>query len=160
MIEGGDEVAHGIQCNNNPYNLDSLATWIDYTAETDPLWTFTQRLLAFRAAHASLRPSGWFAPTWLDDTGHVASGAYLGDATKPIVAWQMTSEPIYVAYNRSPNKVTITLPAAPAGTTWYRAANTAAFLEASANFTLPGQEATVQATYDLDGRALAIFIAR
>ena len=160
MIEGGDEVAHGIRCNNNPYNLDSPATWIDYAPQTDPLWTFTQRLLAFRAAHPSLRPDGWFAPTWLDDTGHVASGAYLGDATRPVLAWQMTSEPIYVAYNRSPNKVTITLPAAPNGMAWYRAANTAAFLEASANFTQPGEETPVAATYDLDGRALMILIAR
>ncbi|HET9990846.1 MAG TPA: hypothetical protein VFQ65_20085, partial [Kofleriaceae bacterium] len=98
--------------------------------------------------------------TWYDDTGHVASGGYLGDATKPILAWQTPNEPIYVAYNRGPNKVTVALPAAPAGLAWYRAANTAAFLEASANFALPGEEATVQATYDLDGRALAIFIAR
>jgi glycogen operon protein len=160
MLEGGDEVAHGIRCNNNPYNLDSPATWIDYTPETDPLWTFAQRLLAFRAAHAALRPSGWFAPTWLDDTGHVANGAYLGDATKPILAWQTPNEPIYVAYNRGANKVTVTLPAAPTGLAWYRAANTASFLEASGNFTLPGEEATVQAAYDLDSRALAIFIAR
>ena len=72
----------------------------------------------------------------------------------------MTSEPIYVAYNRSPNKVTITLPAAPNGMAWYRAANTAAFLEASANFTQPGEETPVAATYDLDGRALMILIAR
>ncbi|MEO6776681.1 MAG: alpha-amylase family glycosyl hydrolase [Kofleriaceae bacterium] len=160
MIEGGDEVAHGVRCNNNPYDLDSPATWIDDTPATDPLWTFTQRLLAFRAAHPALRPNGWFAPTWLDDTGHVASGAYLGDATRPILAWKASSDPIYVAYNRGPTKVTVTLPAAPAGLAWYRAANTAAFLEPSANFTLPGQEAPVQATYDLDGRALAILIAR
>src|SRR5664279_3332537 len=100
MIEGGDEVAHGVRCNNNPYNLDSPATWIDFTPTTDPLWTFTQRMLAFRAAHPSLRPSGWFAPTWYDDAGNVASGAYLGDATKPIVAWRTAdSDPIYVVYN-------------------------------------------------------------
>ena len=42
----------------------------------------------------------------------------------------------------------------------YAVVGVLAFLETSANFTLPGQEATVQATYDLDGRALAIFIAR
>ena len=139
MIEGGDEVAHGVQCNNNPYNLDSTATWIDYTATADPLWTFTQRLLAFRAAHPALRPSGWFAPTWYDDAGNVASGAYLGDATKSIVAWRTAdSDPIYVAYNRGAAKVTVTLPAAPAGLAWYRAANTASFLEASSNFSLPG----------------------
>jgi hypothetical protein len=44
--------------------------------------------------------------------------------------------------------------------TWYRAANTAAFLETTANFALPGTEQQAQATYDLDGRALAIFVSR
>ena len=34
------------------------------------------------------------------------------------------------------------------------------FLEASANFTQPGEETPVAATYDLDGRALMILIAR
>ncbi|MEO8549237.1 MAG: alpha-amylase family glycosyl hydrolase [Kofleriaceae bacterium] len=159
MLAGGDEVAHGVRCNNNPYNLDSPATWIDYAPITDPLWTFTQRLLARRAAHASLRPAGWFAPTWYDATGHPASGAYMADATRPILAWRY-SEPIYVAYNRGAAKVTITPPAAPAGLTWYRAANTAAFLEATANFTVPGDEASIGATYDLDGRALLILVAR
>jgi hypothetical protein len=43
--------------------------------------------------------------------------------------------------------------------TWVRAANTAAFMEPQANFVVPGQEAAVAATYDLDGRALAIFVA-
>jgi isoamylase len=54
MIAGGDELAHGIACNNNPYNLDSVATWLDTSTQTQILWTFAQRLLAFRAAHASL----------------------------------------------------------------------------------------------------------
>ncbi len=65
-----------------------------------------------------------------------------------------------VLYNRSLAKVTVTLPAAPPGTSWYRAANTASFLETTGNFTLPGAEASVTATYDLDSRALAIFVAR
>ncbi len=159
MLEGGDEVAHGLRCNNNPYNLDSPATWIDFAPATDPLWTFTQRLLAFRAAHAALRPSGWTAPIWYDDAGHVASGAYLSDATRAILGWSAGRD-LYLAYNRGPNQVTVTLPPAPAGLAWYRAANTAAFLEAQANFVLPGDEAAVQPTYDLDGRALAIFVAR
>jgi isoamylase len=161
MIEGGDEVAHGVQCNNNPYNLDSTATWIDYTPATDPLWTFTQRLLGFRAAHPALRPDGWFAPTWYDDAGNVASAAYMGDATKPIVAWRTPdSDPMFVAYNRGGAKVTFTLPSAPTGLAWYRAANTAAFLEPSANFALPGAETAVAPTYDLDSRALVILVAR
>jgi hypothetical protein len=84
----------------------------------------------------------------------------MNDASRPIVAWRTPTEPIYVAYNRGTAKVTITLPSPPSGLAWFRAANTAAFLETSANFALPGQEGAVTATYDLDGRALAIFVAR
>ncbi len=162
MIAGGDEVQRGLRCNNNPYNLDSIATWVDYsTVTTDPTWTFTQRLLAFRAAHPGLRPSAWTsAPVWYDEVGHVASASYLADASRPVLAWWPTGEQVYVIYNRGAAKVTATLPAPPVGTSWYRAANTAAFLEATGNFTLPGEETAVSATYDLDGRALAIFIAR
>jgi isoamylase len=154
MISGGDELARSTRCNNNPYNLDSTATWLDYTSRGDALWTFTQRALAFRAAHPALRPTTWTQPTWLDDAGNVASGAYLGDASRAVLGWRTGD--VYVAYNRGATKLTITLPPG----TWARAANTAAFMEPQSNFVAPGDEQLVQATYDLDGHALAIFVAR
>jgi hypothetical protein len=110
-------------------------------------------LLAFRAAHPALRPTAWTAPAWIDDAGNAASGAYLGDATRPILGWRAGD--VYVAYNRGATKVTITLPPGA----WARAANTAAFMEPQ-NFAAPGDEQTVPATYDLDARAVAIFVAR
>ena len=150
--------------NNNPYNLDSTATWLDYSTQADPLWTFAQRLFAFRAAHPALRRASWIAgPQWFDATGQPASSTYLGDATQPIVAWRLdgTTDPIYVAYNRGTAQVTITLPAAGGALAWYRAANTASFLEAEANFVVAGSESAVASPqYALDARALVIFIAR
>jgi glycogen operon protein len=164
MITGGDELAHGIACNNNPYDLDSVATWLDYTAQTDILWTFAQRMLAFRSAHPALRPSSWNAqPTWLDNTGAVASAAYMSAAASAIVAWQVggTSDPIYIAYNRSTTDTTVTIPAAPAGLTWYRVADTAAWDEPAANIAAPGDEYMMhQSQYTVYARSLALFIAR
>ncbi|MFT3692890.1 MAG: alpha-amylase family glycosyl hydrolase [Kofleriaceae bacterium] len=153
MMTGGDEVAHGIRCNNNSYNLDSTGTWIDYSAP-DQLLTFTQRLLAFRAAHAALRPTTWIAPTFFTDTGVVATATYMNDATRSIIMWQQGD--VLVAYNHGAAKATFTFPPG----TWVRAANTASFLEATGNFVAPGDETAVTATYDLDAKALAVFITR
>jgi glycogen operon protein len=159
MIEGGDELARSTHCNNNPYNLDSPGIWLDWSSRGDALWTFAQRLLQFRAAHPELRPASFAPIAWLDASGQPASAAYLGDATQPVLAWQVGA--IYAAYNKSAAKVTLTLPQPPAGTAWYRAANTAAFMEPQDNFTPPGAEALLsQPTYDLDARAVVILVAR
>jgi glycogen operon protein len=160
MITGGDELARTIRCNDNPYNLDSSATWLDWSSQGDALWLFTQRLLHFRAAHTELHRAVFTTPiAWFDDAGQPASGAFMDDATRPMLAWRV--DDVYVAYNRSAAKVTVTLPPAGTGKSWFRVANTAAWMEPQDNFATPGNEAPVgQATYDVDARALAILIAR
>ncbi|MGE0399707.1 MAG: alpha-amylase family glycosyl hydrolase, partial [Kofleriaceae bacterium] len=83
MIVGGDERLHSQKCNNNPYNLDSPATWIDWSAPEPAFTTFARRMMQFRAAHAALRHPAWIEPAqiaWRDATGAIASGAYLDDA--------------------------------------------------------------------------------
>lgn len=35
MMTGGDEFMRTINCNNNPYNLDSSANWLNYTLSAD-----------------------------------------------------------------------------------------------------------------------------
>jgi isoamylase len=157
MITGGDELGRSLRCNNNPYNLDSTATWLDYTTQGDALWTFASRMLHFRSAHAELRPADFTAAiTWYDATGAVASSGYLGDATRPVLAWSTGA--IYVAYNRSPNAVTITLPAGP---TWYRVADTGAWMEPQANSSEPGAEYMMhQSQYSLAARSVALFLTK
>src|SRR6185437_7714505 len=140
--------------------LDSAATWLDYAPQTDILFTFTQRMLAFRAAHAALRPSGWTSPAWLDATGAPASAAYMASAASAIVAWTAGAA-IYVAYNRGTTDATVTIPAAPSGLVWYRVADTGAWDEAGANIAAPGDEYMMhQSQYALAARSLALFIAR
>ena len=168
MITGGDELARSTRCNNNPYNLDSPATWLDWSRQDAALWTFAQRLFRFRSAHPALRPAAWLGAerTWLDGHGATATQAYLDDATKTVLAWRLDgtalgdpAAAIYVAYNRGTAAVTVTLPDPPTGLTWYRIADTGSGLEPD-NFAAAGSESPMhQATYGLGARSLAVFVA-
>lgn len=158
MIEGGDELGRTVQCNNNPYNLDSSGTWLSWSNQGAALSIFAQRMMQFRAAHAELRPATFGTQTYYDGNANVASAAYLADSTQAIIAWQVGD--LYVAYNQSAAQVTVTLPAAPTGLAWYRVANTASFLESEDNIVAPGMEVAVQATYLLDARALLLLLAK
>jgi isoamylase len=170
MITGGDERLRSQRCNNNPYNLDSPAIWLDWSAPEPMFTTFVRRLFAFRAAHPALRSAGWIEPSqviWRDAAGNVASGAYLDDASKPVLGWQLAgttlgdpSAAIYVVYNRGTTPLQITLPSPPA-LAWYRVADTGAWMEDQANFAAPGAEHRMQQSkYDLAARSLAIFVAK
>ncbi|MGE0403724.1 MAG: hypothetical protein AB7T06_43860, partial [Kofleriaceae bacterium] len=130
-----------------------------------------RRMMQFRAAHAALRHPAWIEPAqiaWRDATGAIASGAYLDDATKPVLAWQLdgaalgdTATSIYVAYNRGTTDAILQLPAPPANLAWYRVADTGAWMEPQANISAPGNEYRMnQRRYDLGARSIALFIAR
>jgi glycogen operon protein len=60
MLLAGDELGHTQHGNNNAYCQDNETTWLDWEAGADwPLFEFTRRLIALRAAHPSLRRSVW-----------------------------------------------------------------------------------------------------
>ena len=171
MITGGDERLRSQRCNNNPYNLDSPATWLDWNLPEPAFTTFARRLMQFRAAHAAFRPAAWIEPSqisWRDAAGNVASGAYMDDASKHVLAWRLdgtalgdASPAIYVVYNRGTQLVAATLPPPPTGLAWYRVADTAAWMEPQANIAEPGNEYRMnQSRYDVGARSLVLFIAR
>jgi glycogen operon protein len=169
MITGGDELGRSLRCNNNPYNVDSPATWLDHSKQDTALWTFASRLMHFRQAHRALHPPAWIEPTqvsWRDAGGNVLAGAAMDDASRPVLAWRLDGvslgdDTIYIAYNHSAQLQRITLPSPPSGLAWYRVADTAAWMEAEANFSAPGSEHRMQqSNYDLAARSLAIFVAR
>jgi len=171
MITGGDERLRSQRCNNNPYNLDSPGTWLEWTAPEPGFTSFARRLFAFRTAHPALRHADWIEPSqvsWRDAAGNVATGGYLDDATRPVLAWRLDgaalgdpATAIYVAYNRGAQPIAVMLAAPPAGTAWFRVADTGAWMESQGNIAAPGSEARMgQARYDLDGRSLAMFVAR
>ncbi len=159
MITGGDELGRTIACNNNAYNLDSPASWLDWTSEAGELHAFAQRLLQFRHATPALRPSSFAAAiSWRDAAGHLASASYLGDPGKAVLAWQQGAH--YVAYNRGTTSETIALPDPGPGLAWYRVADTSSRLPAGQNFAATGTELRLeQSLYDLDQRSIAIFVA-
>jgi glycogen operon protein len=173
MIEGGDEMLRSQRCNNNPYNLDSPAIWLDPADATRnaSFVAFTKELLRFRAMHAALRPRGWLdgsSVRWFQPDGSAAAGAFLDDAGQQALGWRLdggalgdVARAIFVAYDGGTGGVTFTLPAPAPDTHWYRVADTGAWAEAWGNIAAPGAEYMMNGTkYDLGARSLAVFVDR
>ena len=172
MIGGGDEDLRSQRCNNNPYNLDSIGTWLAPPAAPSPFHTFTARLLAFRAAHPALRRRTWHdggSLTWLGTDGLPLPDAFFHDPGAHFLAWRLdggaaAGEParsIYVAYNGATTTVAATLPAPSAGAAWYRVADTGAWLEPDGNSAAAGAEYKMGGTrYDIAARSPVIWIER
>ena len=81
-------------------------------------------------------------------SGAVVDAGYLGDASKPVLAW--LAGDVYAAYNRGASSITVTLPATTA--TWYREADTSGDAW--------DEHAMQQSQYTLAPRSLALFTAR
>jgi pullulanase/glycogen debranching enzyme len=129
--------------------------------------SFATRLIAFRRAHAALRPASWqdgATLAWYGAGGAPIGGAIMDDPAQQFLAWRVdgaaTNDPArsnYVVYNGGAALVKATLPAPRAGTAWVRIADTDAWLEPQANFeehTMAGR------SYDVHARSLAIFEER
>lgn len=182
MLTGGDEILRSVNCNNNPYNLDSSANWLPATASADgaTFRTFTQKLLAFRAAHPALRPANFYAATdtngnameqlrWFRPDGAVADSAYFNDANNHALAYRLDgtefADPagaIYVAYNGWSGNVNFTLPWPGAGRSWYRVTDTCSWAEGAGQLDLNAATGVggENATYGLCGRGMLVLVAR
>ncbi|BFU45795.1 glycogen debranching protein [Krasilnikovia sp. MM14-A1004] len=183
LITGGDETLRSMNCNNNPYNVDSSANWLNWspTAEQTTFRTYTQRMIAFRKAHAALRPLTFYAAgdgngnglgqlDWFTPGGTTPDAAYWGDGGNHALAWRYdgtelgdTASALYVGYNGWSGDVTFTLPAPPAGKSWYRVTDTSTWAEGPDQVAVPGSETAVGAqgsTYVLHGRAVLLLIAQ
>jgi glycogen operon protein len=173
MMTGGDENLRSINCNNNPYNLDSAANWLSYApnAEQSTFATFTSRLLAFRGTHPALRPAGFYSPgqlQWFTPAGTAPDAAYWSDPGNHALAWRLDgtalgdpSPALYVAYNGWSGDVTFTLPPAPAGRQWHRVTDTSTWAEGPDQVRPPGAEDPLGgATYVLGGRSVLLLVAK
>jgi isoamylase len=184
MFNGGDEFMRSQNCNNNAYNLDSPANWLNYTLTTDQqnFRTFTQRLLAFRKAHAALRPSNFYVGTdtngnimeqlrWFKPDGSQADAGYFSNASNHAIAWRLdgtelgdTAKAIYVAYNGWQGAVNFTLPwTGQQAANWYRVVDTCNFAEGANQVRLPGSEDLIgpeNTVYGLCDRGLLVLIAK
>ena len=181
MVTGGDEMLRSQRCNNNAYNLDSEGNWLDWgAAGSEAAFTrFTRGLMRFRAAHPALRPAEFFTGrdrdgngladiTWLRDDGGRADGGYLDAADRHFLAWRIdggelgdSAASIYVAYNGWSGQVTASLPPPRPGRSWYRVADTAAWMEGMSNIEdTADQDRMDGASYQLAGRSLLLLVER
>jgi isoamylase len=183
MFNGGDEFLRTQYGNNNAYNLDSSANWLNYALDTNQTYfkTFTQRLIAFRKAHPALRPANFFSGVdnnanvmeqmrWFQPSGAVADSAYMTNGGNHALAFRIdgtefgdTAAAIYVAYNGWSGAVNFTLPWPFAGKNWYRVTDTCNWAEGASQVASPGSETFIggeNTVYSVCGRGLIVLIAK
>jgi isoamylase len=180
MITGGDELGRALQCNDNPYNVDSTANWLDWPGADATRTAFVSGAFATRTAHPALHPAtfrtgtdhngnGLADVTWLRSSGAVADAAYLADTTQHFLACELDATEVsgdpatalVVAYNAYDATVTFTLPPAPSGTQWYGALDTASPTASGAYVVAPGSEVLITtATYGVMARSVVVLVAK
>jgi len=181
MIAGGSEFFRTQVGNNNPFNLDTIVNWLDWTdaALQAPLTSFTRNLLLFRRAHACLRPDNFFTGTdhngnglkdltWYFDSGAEVDQAYFADPNNHFLAYRLdgteagdTVVSVYVAYNGWSDAITSTIPAPLTGNNWYVVADTSSAAEPWGNIHAAGQEVILSGnTYIVNGRSVVLMIER
>ncbi|MGE4073184.1 MAG: glycogen-debranching protein [Lysobacterales bacterium] len=183
MITGGDEMLRTQFGNNNVYNLDSAANWLDWSLDANESnhRTYTSRLIAFRKAHPALRPLNFYSASdtngnvmeqlrWFKPDGGVADAAYFNNVNNHALAWRIdgsefgdSASAIYVAYNGWSGMVNFTLPWPGAGKQWYRVTDTATWNEGPNAVVVPGSEAFIGGewtVYGVQGRSLLLLIAK
>ncbi|HEX7152135.1 MAG TPA: isoamylase [Thermoanaerobaculia bacterium] len=183
MFNGGDEVLRSLQCNNNPYNLDSSANWLPWSLSADQTTfkTFASRLMAFRNAHPALRPANFYSAVdnngnvmeqlrWFKPDGFVPDAAYWANTSNHAIAWRIdgtefgdSASAIYVAYNGWSGSVTFTLPWPGTNKSWYRVTDTSNWAEGANQVASPGSETFIGGewtTYGLNGRGVLVLIAK
>jgi isoamylase len=183
MMVGGDEHLRSINCNNNPYNLDTSANWLPwtFTAGQENFYTFTQRLVAFRRAHPALHPLNFYSAgdyngnglgqlDWFMPDGKMATTDYFTNPSNHALGWRIDgselSDPspaIFIAYNGWLDMVNFTLPSAGPGRAWFRALDTCTAFEGPDQFRPAGSEDFIGGagtTYGVCGRGVLVLIAK
>jgi isoamylase len=175
LMTGGDEYLRSLHCNNNAYDVDSSANWLNYSWNSDQsdFNGFVRGLIAFRKAHAALRPLNFYSNAqmvWWTPAGTTADGAYFNNSSNHAIAYQLNGSAlgdsyssIYAAYNAWSGNVNFTLPSPGQGAKWYRVTDTCGWAEGPGQVTTPGAEAQIGGqgyVYSVCGRALVLLIAK
>ncbi len=183
MMTGGDELLRSLRCNNNPYNVDSPASWLPASATPEQLAfrAFTQRLISFRKEHPALRPTHWLTGAdyngdglgeleWITPDGAPAPPGFMDSADQHALGVRLDgaelhdpAAALFLAYNAWHDPVRFALPAAPPNKRWYLAMETCARSEGPEQFAAPGKEPLAGEEGDrveVCARALSLFVAR
>lgn len=183
MLTGGDEYLRSLQCNNNPYNLDSVANWLrfDWSKEQSDFYLFVKGMIDFRKRHPALRPANFYQSvdhnnngmaqlSWFMPDGGVAHAGYFNDANNHAIAYRIDSSEfgdptssIYIAYNGWSGNVDFRLPWPGQGKNWYRVTDTSNWNEGANTVAQAGAEAFIgpeNTIYGLGGRSVLVLIAK
>jgi isoamylase len=187
MIQAGDEYLRTLACNDNPYNVDSVGTWLtsqsSRTSDQSNFNTYVTRAIAFRETHPSLRPTTWYTATqvvWYYSNAAPVSNDptqnnYWNGANNYLAyminGGDFADSTMYVIYNGASayagdlpsNETPFILPRAPPGKDWYRVTDTCEWSDGPNTWAAPGNEALIgpgNSSYGMCGQALALFIAK
>jgi glycogen operon protein len=175
LMTGGDEYLRSLHCNNNAYNVDSAANWLNYrwTADQSNFDAFVRGLIAFRKAHAALRPLSFYTSAqlvWWTPAGAMPDATYFNSSSNHAIAYQFNGSTlndryssIYVGYNGWSGDVSFTLPSPGNGAKWYRVTDTCGWAEGPGQVRTPGAEDLIGGqgfVYNLCGRGLLLLVAR
>lgn len=154
MLQGGDEFLRSLRGNNNAYNLDSIANWLDWSLleKNKSFFDYARALIQFRKEHPALRRAEFFTGkvakgalnpdiTWHRNDGSIADATYFDDSQNSFLAYRIegegiageTASSIYVAYNGSPHATHLQMPKARPGRSWRRVIDSAAWFEEKSN---------------------------
>ncbi|MCF8205908.1 MAG: hypothetical protein K9J82_12565 [Methylotenera sp.] len=63
IFNAGDEFLRGLNCNNNPYNVDASGNWLNWTLTTEQanFRAFAKAMIQFRKNQPALRPENFYA---------------------------------------------------------------------------------------------------
>jgi glycogen operon protein len=130
MLSGGSEMGRTQYGNNNAFNLDTAANWLEWSPAIakSNLVMFTRTVLHFRFDHPALRPAAFFTGklqpfscikdlTWLRSDASEIDEVYFANPNNHFIAYQIDgaaaadpSAPIFVAFNGWTVQVAVTLP--------------------------------------------------
>lgn len=181
MVTGGSEFFRTQSGNNNAFNLDTNANWLDWSeaAHNAALTGFTRALFHFRLAHPCLRPAAFFSGTdsngnglkdisWLRETGAEVTQDYFANPDNHFLAYRLdgfvpgeTAVSIYVAYNGWFNPISVTVPASVHGSQWFFVADTSSLAEPWGNIHASGNEPPLNGSgFVIRGRSVILLIER
>jgi isoamylase len=175
LMTGGDEYLRSLHCNNNAYDVDSVANWLNFswTSDQTNFNAFVHGMIAFRKAHVALRPLNFYSEAqlaWWTPAGATPDATYFNSASNHAIAYQFNGSAladsyssIYVAYNGWSGNVNFILPSPSKGITWYRVTDTCGWAEGPNQVRNPGAEDSIGGqgyVYRLCGRGLLLLIAK
>jgi glycogen operon protein len=175
LMTGGDEYLRSLHCNNNAYNVDSTANWLNYTwgSDQNQFNAFVRGMIAFRKSHAALRPVDFYSSAqlaWWTPAGATPDATYFNSGSNHAIAFQLdggsledTYSSIYAAYNGWSGNVNFILPSPGKTANWYRVTDTCPWAEGPNQVHSAGTEELIGGQgyeYQLCGRGLLLLIAK